>query len=125
MALNELVIRKLARAIANAEGFNVPNSRPARNHNPGNLTKDITATGIGMDPGPGVSYVIYKTDADGWDALEKQVRLMFAGGSHFYFPSMTIAQMAEKYTGTQQSAWARNVAVALGVSVDTRLDQLT
>jgi hypothetical protein len=37
---------------------------------------------------------------------------------------MTIAEMAAKWTVTQQDAWASNVADALGVPVTTTLAQI-
>lgn len=114
------VIDKLTAAIANAEGANVEGSRPKRNNNPGNLTLDITKRAIGRD---GI-YVIYNTFADGWDALHKQVSLMF-GGSSIYNPSMTIREVAEHYTTTQKDEWANNVASYLGVTHETRLNELT
>ena len=60
---------------------------------------------------------------DGREALERQVRLMFCG-SHVYKPSMTIAEVARHYTVTDPEIWARNVAAHLGVTVETRLDQI-
>jgi len=117
--MNAALISKIADAIAFAEGYFVSGSRPRRNHNPGDLERDLTGKGIGWD-GP---YVIYATIQDGREALEHQVRLMFAG-SRIYRPSMTIAEVARRYTSTDQAAWAKNVAGRLGVSVDTRLDEI-
>jgi len=97
----------------------VSGSRPRRNNNPGDLERDITGKGAGWD-GP---YVIYPTSQDGREALEHQVRLMF-GGSRIYKPSMTIAEVARRYTATDPAAWAQNVAGRLGVTVDTRLDEI-
>jgi hypothetical protein len=119
MSLNETVISKIAEAIACAEGYHVPGSRPRRNNNPGDLEQDVTGKAVGLD-GP---YVIYALPQDGQDALKHQVRLMF-GDSHVYKPSMTIAEVARHYTRTDQDAWARIVAARLGVSVETRLEEL-
>ena len=90
-----------------------------RNNNPGDLERDLTRKGIGFD-GP---YVIYATAQDGREALEQQVRLMFAG-SHIYKPSMTIAEVARRYTSTDAGIWAKNVAAHLGVPVNTRLEEV-
>jgi|SRR5579883_3023750 len=117
--MNEAVISRIADAIAHAEGYDVPGSRPRRNNNPGDLERDLTGKGIGRD-GP---YVIYATPADGRAALEHQVRLMFSG-SHVYKPSMTIAEVAAHYTETDRDAWARAVAERLGVAVTTPLDAI-
>jgi hypothetical protein len=120
MAFRSVVTDKFARAIAKAEGFYVSGSRPARNHNPGNMTVDLTGKAVGRDD----SFVVYATDEDGWDNLRKQVWLMFSGGSSIYGPFMTIAEVASLYTTTQRTEWANNVAAALGVSTDTQLSQL-
>src|SRR4030095_6104140 len=94
--------------------------RAYRNNNPGNLTIDLTGTGIGFD-GP---FVKYATASDGWEALKKQVSKMIDGSSAYYNVSMTIAQIASIYTATQQTEWASNVASRLGVSPNTTLADL-
>src|SRR5438128_636171 len=90
------IVQKIARAIAGAEGFFVRDSRPSRNHNPGNISSDITGTAIGSDG----SLMVYSTDQDGWDALYHQVSGMLSGTSAYYNPSMTISDIAQKYVGT-------------------------
>jgi hypothetical protein len=115
--MNDGVISRIVDAIAFAEGYFVSGSRPRRNNNPGDLERDLTGKGIGWD-GP---YVIYPTAEDGRQALEHQVRLMFAG-SHIYKPSMTIAEVAHHYTSTEADLWALNVAHYLRVTTETRLD---
>ena len=117
--MKDAVICKIADAIAFAEGYFVPGSRPRRNNNPGDLERDVTGKGIAWD-GP---YVIYATTQDGREALQHQVRLMFSG-SHIYKPSMTIAAVARRYTATDSAIWALNVAARLGVTVATRLDEI-
>jgi hypothetical protein len=129
--MNEAVISKVADAIAFAarsasavarslkESFPVAGSRPRRDNNPGDLERDLTGKGVGLD-GP---YVIYATAQDGRAALEHQVRLMFAG-SHIYKPSMTISEVSRHYTATDPETWARNVAAHLGVTTETRLNEL-
>jgi hypothetical protein len=125
MSATQSLIDKLAYAIAIAEGFFSAGSRSQRNHNPGDFESDITGKAVGFD-GP---YVIYASDADGWEALKKQVSLMF-GGSHVYNPSMTIDEVAYKYADglhdPQGAAnWAANVAGYLGVDGSTRLQDLS
>ncbi len=117
--IDEQVIDKIARAIAKAEGFFVPDSRPARNHNPGDFESDLTGKAVAHD-GP---YVIYASDDDGWDCLRTQVRLMFKG-SHIYTPQMSIMEVAQHYTATDQVAWAKIVADSLQVLPSTKLSQL-
>ncbi len=118
-SIAEIVIQKIAEAIATAEGFFVSGSRPARDNNPGDLTLDLIGKSIGRD-GP---FPIFATAEDGWENLRKQVSLMFSG-SHIYNPSMTIREIANKYTQTEKDSWAANVAAYLGVSIDTRLSDL-
>src|SRR5262245_60907331 len=115
----DAIVKALAEAIAFAEGFYRAGRRPARNHNPGDLTKDLTGRAVGW----GGPFVVYKSDEDGWEALRWQVRLMF-GGSQIYNPNMSISQVATFYTATDQMAWAANVAQKLGVTIDTKLSEL-
>jgi hypothetical protein len=117
--VNNAVVSRIADAITFAEGYFVPGSRAYRNNNPGDLERDLTGKGVGWD-GP---YVIYGTAQDGRDALERQVRLMFAG-SHIYNPAMTISEIARHYTATDPDVWARNVAVRLGVTTETKLEEI-
>jgi hypothetical protein len=119
MLLDE-AISALAVGIAYAEGFYVSGSRPARNHNPGDLTVDITGKGIGHDG----MFVVYATDNDGWDALKAQVSKIFTNTSSIYNSDMTINDIAARYTTTDQTAWAMNVASKLGVSPDTKVSDL-
>ena len=117
--MNDAVISKIADAIAFAEGYFTAGSRPRRNNNPGDLERDLTGKAVGRD-GP---YVVYGTPQQGREALERQVRLMFVG-SHIYKPSMTIGEVGWHYTTTDPKAWARNVAAHLGVTIETRLDEV-
>ncbi len=118
-AVSDYVIRKIAEAIAFAEGFYVPGSIPQRFNNPGDLTLDTTGKAVGQYG----MYMVYGTPDDGWGALYKEVRLMF-GGSRIYDPGMTISEVAAHYTATEKTAWAANVAAHLGVSVTTKLSEI-
>lgn len=113
-------IDDFAAAIAYAEGFYVSGSRAARNNNPGDLTVDTTGQAVGTD-GP---FMVYATLADGWEALKQQISLMLSGASAYYDPSMTLREIAAKYTATDPEAWAANVASRLGTTVDSTLSYL-
>jgi len=113
-------VQKLAQAIAKAEGFYTAGSRPARNHNPGDMTQDLIGKAVGQD-GP---FPIYATDADGWADLYAQINLWMSGGSEHADPSSTIEDLSSFYTANDQSTWALNVANALGVPVDTEIGQI-
>lgn len=116
----DIATNAFATAIAYAEGFYVNGSRPQRNNNPGDLTVDTIGKGIGMD-GP---FIVYATPDDGWDALRQQVRLILTNTSRIYNTDMTIQDVANRYTTTDQSAWAMNVASKLGVSPDTKVSSI-
>lgn len=110
-AMTPDIVRRFANAIAFAEGFQVPGSRPARNNNPG----DISANG---------QVLFFQTLDDGWNALFNQVQLMFSGGSGTrYRPTMTITEVAQVYAKDWEN-WSKNVARFLGVSPDTQLNEL-
>jgi hypothetical protein len=116
----DVAINAFATAIAYAEGFYVNGSRPQRNNNPGDLTLDTIGKGIGKD-GP---FIIYATPDDGWEALKRQVSLILTNTSNVYNTNMTIQDMANRYTTTEQEAWALNVAGKLGVSPDTKISTI-
>jgi len=119
--VNEDLVQRFAKAIANAEGFNVPNSRPSRNHNPGDLTLSLGYPFVGMD---GI-YIVFGNDDAGWGALRAQVRAMLTNSSHVYNNSMSIIEVASKYTTTDQGPWASIVADGLGVFPSTKLSELS
>lgn len=113
-------IKAFAGAIARAEGFTVPGSIPAKANNPGDLVRGDQGLGtLGA-----AKITIYQTLAEGWEALDLQVAKMFTNTSHVYRSSMTIEEVANHYTTTQQSEWAQNVAEALHVSPKTTLDEV-
>jgi hypothetical protein len=113
-------VKRIARAIASAEGFYVSGSRPARNHNPGDMTADLIGKKVGMDG----SFVVYATDDDGWEDLYKQIDLWLNGGSAHATSDSTITDISQFYTTTDQTAWATNVANSLGVSLDTSIGEV-
>lgn len=119
MTANQLV-ESLSEAIAYAEGYYIEGSRPNRNNNPGDLTVDITGTGVGFD-GP---FVVYGSAYDGWQALRRQIEKMIDGTSSIYNRSMSILEIASRYTTTQVQSWANNVAGYLGVDTSVTLDSL-
>jgi hypothetical protein len=103
-------VRRIAAAIAIAEGYWVPGSIPNLRNNPGDLT----------DPNTGQIRTFASAD-EGWKALYRHIERILAGESSIYPADGTIRQIARIYTATEQDAWAQNVARALGVSPDTKL----
>ncbi len=112
----------LARAISYAEGFPVPDSIPARAHNPGDLVLGDKGHGtLGTE-----KITVFENDATGWTALEHQLSLIRERKSHVYTPAMTISEMAAKWTRTEPATWALNVCDGLAklgrmATVDTPL----
>lgn len=103
------LVQALANAIATAEGFFVSGTTPQIQNNPGDLeTNGVINT--------------YPTAQDGWNALYNQVQMMLYGGSAYYDPSMTIAQVGQIYANGDPN-WANNIATTLGVTTDTTLQQ--
>lgn len=116
------LVTRVSYAIAQAEGFYIDGSRPNRNHNPGDLTQDLTGKGVGVDS---EGFIIYASDGDGFDALNKQVTNFFVGSSR-YNPSMSILQTAQVYAPKPNpGVWANLVAQYLGVSTSTTWSELT
>lgn len=115
------LLDRFTQAIAYAEGFYQAGSRAARNHNPGNMTKDLIGKAVGKD---GI-FVVYSNDQDGWANLKEQIRLAYLGGNFSAFsPSDTLLEFAKRYTATDQLSWANNVAAKLGVNINTKLSEL-
>lgn len=116
---------KIAQAIATAEGFYVPGSRPARNHNPGDMTADLIGRSIGTDG----NFVVYASDHDGWLNLYAQINSWLNGTSRYHSQNSTIADIAGLgnevgYTSTEQTSWAQNVANYLGVDLNTPIGEI-
>ena len=111
---------RIANAIAYAEGYFVSGSRPERNNNPGDLTKAFGQDYTGYD---GI-FIVFATPTDGWQALFQQVNMMLDNTSSIYNDEMTIYEVAQRYTTTQQQEWANNVASYLGVSTNTPLREV-
>lgn len=99
----------LAHAIATAEGFGVKNTIPTKAHNPGDLV--LGDKGHGTLGAEGIT--VFQDDGTGWAALEHQLDLIRRGRSHVYRVSMTIQELANHWTRTEQHEWAENVCHAL------------
>lgn len=106
--------KRLAAAIAVAEGFGVPGAIPTVNHNPG----DLKIPGSKLVNG----HTYFATDEAGWNALYRQIGLMRSGKSRNYNPDFTFEQIARKYAEGWQN-WLANVTRVLGVSPQTTFRQ--
>jgi hypothetical protein len=114
---------EFAGAIAYAEGYWDRNRNvltrniPARNNNPG----DFLGQG---DSGSRDGYALYGTPEAGWERLYSQLQMIVDGSSHVYSLDMSISDMSQSYTTTQQISWASNVANFLGVDRSTQLREV-
>src|SRR5689334_9920299 len=73
---------RFADAIAHAEGYYVPGSRPYRNNNPGDFVLAPPATKYTAKSDG--TYAIFDTADDGWAALEDELNYIRTGTSHYY-----------------------------------------
>jgi hypothetical protein len=110
----------LAQAIAKAEGFGPRSTLPTRLHNPGDLkvVKDYRYPGQ-VRVGKG-GHAQFRTEADGWAALNHQIDKMASGESKHYSVNMTLQEIGKRYAKNSR-VWAKNVAHNLGVPPDTSL----
>jgi hypothetical protein len=107
-------VQAIAKAIATAEGYYVPNSLPRRLNNPGALKDPISG-----------QFRRFDTPEAGWNALYAQVERILNNKSMYYNSNMTIRQIAQIWTGGDKpEAWARIVSSKLGVSPDTPINQV-
>ena len=116
----EAVLYKFAEAIKTFEGW-FDGSISQRNNNPGNLKNRGQAGVIGEDS---QGHAIFANYEAGYNALINQLRLMFYGGSSIYRPDMSINEVFSKYAEGNSAQYAAFVAGHLGVSPDTRLNEL-
>ena len=100
----------IANAIARAEGYYVKNSIPMILNNPGDIENSLGAK------------IVFATEADGWDALYKQIELMISGRSHVYKPTMSWIDIGKLYDGEKLFMnWVENVTKLLGVEPTSTL----
>ena len=117
------LIMKFCKAIAVAEGYGKPGPTSHAN-NPGNITDDgdVGCGCVETHGRNGAKITIYPTPDAGWAALERKVGRILCGGSRVYKLSMTIAELALKWSGDPN--WGINVAQCLQVSPSTTLADL-
>ena len=113
--LGAVTITPLMEAIAQAEGFNVAGSIPQQANNPG----DLVLGNIGNGTLGTAGITVFGSVDDGWAALANQINLIVSGGSAYYSPMATLAQVGTTWSGSAASTWANNVASILGVSLNT------
>lgn len=100
-------VQAIATAFATAEGGLTPGTFPYRTNNPCDIFVGGNTAG-------------YATMDAGWNACYNQIELMLSGQSSVYTPDESISDIAASYApasaGNNPTAWANNVAAALGIS---------
>ena len=110
---------RLAQLIATEEGFFKSGSLPARNHNPGDLRHSPHSE---HDPSAPNAIGRIDSDADGWDDLERQLRLDASRG-------MTLRQAIYSWAPPTENDTESYLAFALdglgeGATEDTPLTEV-
>jgi len=119
------VVSLLAHTIARQEGFYVNGSRAQRNCNPGNLIYVGQSKAIGKDD---KGFAIFANDSDGWESLYWQLNYILDGKSRYYSPEFTLEQFVNVWASTspinEKEAYAKTIADAFGVDINTKLKDL-
>jgi hypothetical protein len=107
---------KLARLIAQEEGFGIPGTLPTRNHNPG----DLRHSPHSQHPGSPEAIGAIDTDEHGWADLERQLALYAKRG-------LTLREMIIDYYAPPEEnnseAYLAFVCKELGVDPRTTVAQ--
>lgn len=115
----------ICRAIAIAEGANVPGDTPDALNNPGDLSKgDEWGQEVNGYGGAQGNIIEFANKKAGWTALYDKVQNIVNGGSSVYCQNWTIAQIAAKWTVTCSGNWANNVASELGVGTTSTFEEI-
>jgi hypothetical protein len=107
------------RAIATAEGYDVPNSNPARLNNPGDISDGLKMFGYEFHSG---SHITKFPDANtGWQWLYVKLSNAVNGLSNVYDASMSWREIGAIWAPPNAEIWAANVSSYLGVNPDSSL----
>jgi hypothetical protein len=114
----------VCRAIAVAEGYDKgPGTPPFDLNNPGDLSPGDEGGCPTAGPAEfhgGSRIIHFATPTDGWNALRAKIQRIADGHSRVYRPVWSWQKIASVYAGDSAN-WARNVAHALGVDVNSSL----
>jgi hypothetical protein len=113
-----------ARAISVKEGFGTPGTIPTQANNPGAL--ELGNIGYGtLKAANGQRITVFRTQADGWKALNKQLNLILSGKSPKYpnAQNMTLSEFGKTYSGGE-AKYGADIADALGIDPSTTLGEL-
>jgi hypothetical protein len=110
---------QLAHAIAQAEGFNLKGSIPARCANPVDLKGTHFPGQVGVCRG---GHARFRNANAGWTALYNQVQKIADGTSTKYTPRATFRQVAKTYAQNYRP-WLKIVTKTLGVDENDEVGQ--
>ena len=106
----------ICRAIAFAEGANVPGSNPDRLNNPGDISDgSVTFAALIPEFHSGSVVTHFPDKSTGWQWLYNKVKNHINGDSTVYPADLSILAFAQKYAGNWQN-WVSNVASYLKIS---------
>jgi hypothetical protein len=106
----------IARAIAYAEGYNLPSSVPFRLNDPGDISD--WASIYGSETHSGSNVTTFPDAETGWNKLYDKLQNIATGASSAYNARWTWTRIAQTWAGDWQ-AWLNNVTAHLGVSPDS------
>jgi hypothetical protein len=112
-------INTMAQAIQSFEGWSA-GSRSFRNNNPGNLK---FASQAGATEGEN-GFAVFNSYTAGYQALVNLITSAFNGSSYYYRPDMSLYDFFSVYSEDNSVPYAEFVASQLGVSPDTKLQNL-
>lgn len=107
------------RAIAYAEGYNVPNSNPARLNNPGDISDGISTYGSEYHSGSNITK--FPDAQTGWLWLYAKLANILNGTSTRYNDQMSWNEIGAIWAPPNAAVWASNVATALRVDPDSSI----
>jgi hypothetical protein len=107
----------ICRAIALAEGFNVPSAAPFLLNNPGDIS-DGSST-FGYEQHSGSKITKFPDAQTGWQWLYDKIKNHVTGRSSVYPRSLTVTQFSQKYAANWQP-WKTIVGRQLNLNSDTQ-----
>lgn len=116
----------LAGAIAQAEGYGLPNAIPTLANNPGNIEAGDVGNGT-LQAAQNQQITVYNSLADGASALENLLSNAVNGNSSLYSPSMTLSQFGSMYSSGSTSGnpvYGNLLGKILGVDPSTTISQI-
>lgn len=107
------------RAIAIAEGYQVPGSNPANLNNPGDISDGASVFGFETHSGSNITR--FPDAVTGWSWLYTKIKNAASGKSSVYSADMSWLEIGAIWAPPNAQVWGTNVANGLGVDPDSSL----